>query len=122
MAIILHYLNRMRRVWLTILIAFAVAASGVASATAAQDCPMRAAATAHDCCLDNNGADQDHPQQHKMDGCLMGMACRTTPAVTPTLEPVRLTLTMISSSQPIMSDVAKPSGPLEELFRPPRTI
>ncbi|MBL8552200.1 MAG: hypothetical protein JNJ73_19585 [Hyphomonadaceae bacterium] len=81
------------------------------------------AASAHDCCPETNTSDQDQPdQQHDMKGCMMGMACRTASAVTPTLAPVSLSNATILVSQPIMSEPAKPSGPLQDLFRPPRTI
>lgn len=116
----------MRRLWLTFLTAFALAASGISTAVAAEACPMLQAAAAqveHDCCPDEGRADQNQPQQqHDMDGCMMGMACRTAPAVAPTLAPIALSNATILMSQPLMSEPAKASGPLQQLFRPPRTI
>lgn len=114
----------MRRLWLTLLTAFALAASGVAAATADEGCPMQQTAAAqHDCCPDQGGDQKDQPQQqHDMDGCMMGMACRTAPAVAPTLAPIALSNATILMSQPMLSEPAKPSGPLQQLFRPPRTI
>lgn len=116
----------MRRLWLTFLTAFALAASGVSAAMAAEACPMPQAAAAqaqHDCCPDEGGADKNQPQQqHDVDGCMMGMACRTAPAVAPTLAPVALSNATILMLRPILSEPAKPSGPVQQLFRPPRTI
>lgn len=121
---ILHYLNSMRRVWLTIFLAFALTASGVANAMAAQDCPMRAVATAamHDCCPEDQRPSDPGQDQHDMDGCMMGMACRAGAIVTPPVAPFRLPTATVSVSEPIVGEPATPSGPLQELFRPPRTI
>jgi hypothetical protein len=84
---------------------------------------VEAAAAAHDCCPDAGGADKHQPQQqHDMDGCMMGMACRTAPVVAPTLAPIALTNATFLVSQPILSEPAIPSGPLQQLFRPPRSI
>jgi hypothetical protein len=84
---------------------------------------VEAAAAAHDCCPNEGGGDKNQPQQqqHDMDGCIMGMACRTAPAVAPTLAPVSLPNATILMSRPKLSEPAKPSGPLQQLFRPPRT-
>ena len=116
----------MRRLLLTFLTAFALAASGISAAMAAEDCPMMQAAAAeaeHDCCPDEGGGDKNQPQQqHDMDDCTMGMACRTAPAVAPTLAPIAHSNATILMSQPVLSEPAKASGPLHQLFRPPRTI
>jgi len=116
----------MRRLWLNLLTAFALSASGISTAMAAEACPMLQAAAveaAHDCCPDEGGADKNQPQQqHDMDSCTMGMACRTAPAVAPTLAPMSLSNATILMAQPALSEPAKPSGPLQQLFRPPRTI
>ncbi len=119
----LHYFNRMRRVWLTLLLAFPLTASGVASAMAAQDCPMQAAANAamHDCCPENHQPPDGGQDQHEMDGCLMGMACRAGPVVAPPVAPIRLPTAAVSVSEPIFGVPVMPSGPLQDLFRPPRT-
>lgn len=116
----------MRRPWLTFLTAFALAASGISAAAAAEACPMLQAPAVqaqHDCCPDQGG-DKNQPsqQQHDMDGCTMGMACRTAPAVAPTLAPITLGNATILMAQPMLSEPAKLSGPLQQLFRPPRTI
>lgn len=116
----------MRRLWLSFLTAFALAASGISAAAAAQACPMlqaAAAQAAHDCCPDEAGGEQNQPQQQRdMDGCMMGMACRIAPAVAPTLAPIALSNATILMSQPVLSEPANLSGPLQQLFRPPRTI
>ncbi len=116
----------MRRPWLTLLTTFALAASGISAAFAAEACPMlQAAAVAqaqHDCCPDEGGDKNQPQQQHDMDSCTMGMACRTAPAVAPTLAPMSLSNATILMAQPALSEPAKPSGPLQQLFRPPRTI
>jgi hypothetical protein len=115
----------MRRFWLTLLTAFALAASGFASAMAAEACPMMQGAAIqaeHDCCPDN-GAQKDQPkQQHDMDGCMMGMACRTAPAVAPTFAPIALPNATILLSGSVLREPAELSGPLQQLFRPPRSI
>lgn len=119
-----EYPGVVRHTLLTLLTAFAMAASGLASASAFA-CPMavEAAASAHDCCPDEGGADKDQPQQqHDMDGCMMGMSCRTASAVAPTLAPIALSNATILMSQPVLSEPARASGPLQQLFRPPRTI
>lgn len=115
----------MRRLWFTFLTAFALAATGYASALAAEACPMRQSAAveaAHDCCPDEGGQKDQPQQQHDMDGCMMGMSCRTAPAVAPTLAPIALSNATILMSAPRVREPAKLSGPLQELFRPPRTI
>jgi len=119
-----EYPQIVRHVLLTLLTAFALAASGLASANAFA-CPMavEAAAAAHDCCPDEGGGDKNQPQQqHDMDGCTMGMACRTATAVAPSVAPIALTSATILMSAPTLSEPAKLSGPLQQLFRPPRTI
>jgi hypothetical protein len=116
----------MRRFWLTLLTAFALAAGGISTAMAAEACPMLEAAavqTQHDCCPDEGGADKNQPtQQHDMDGCMMGMACRTAPAVAPSVAPISLPNATILTSVPVAHEPANLSGPLQQLFRPPRSI
>lgn len=82
-----------------------------------------AAQSEHACCPDEGGVPQDQPkEQHDMDGCMMGMTCRTAPAVAPSLAPIALPSTTIFLSGSVMREPAKLSGPLQELFRPPRHI
>ena len=119
-----EYSGIVRHVLLTLLTAFALAASGLASASAFA-CPMavETAAAAHDCCPDEGGSDKNQPvQQHDLDGCMMGMACRTAPAVTPSLAPIALSNATILVAAPLLREPAELSGPLQQLFRPPRTI
>ncbi len=120
MSIHYHYPGRMHRVWLALLLAFALAAGGVSSA-AAPACPMEQAGAAHDCCPDDQPSnDEGSPQD--MEACVMGAACRAAPAVAPTLAPLLLPSGAVSVSQPTLGEPAPPSGPLQQLFRPPRTI
>lgn len=114
----------MRRIWLSLLTAFALAASGV-SASATEACPMLQAMEVqaqHDCCPDQGGDKNQPLEQHDMDGCMMGMSCRSAPAVAPTFAPISLPNAAILMSRAIVSEPAKLSGPLQQLFRPPRTI
>ena len=72
---------------------------------------------------DEGGGDKNQPtQQHDMDGCMMGMACRTAPAVAPSVAPISLPNATILTSAPVAHEPANLSGPLQQLFRPPRTI
>jgi len=116
----------MRRVWLTLLTAFALSASGISAAMAAESCPMQQAEAAqgqHDCCPDQAGQkNQPADQQHDMDGCMMGMACRTAPAVAPTFAPMSLPTATIRMAASMLREPAELNGPLQQLFRPPRTI
>jgi hypothetical protein len=126
MATLQQYSGIMARVWLALILAFALATGGVASAFAAE-CPMEQAqvVSVHDCCPDNAGGSHGQPQQdqrQRSDACLFGMACRTAPAMAPTFASIVLSQPGIRVAQPIASEPAKPSGPLQQLFRPPRTI
>jgi hypothetical protein len=127
MATLNQYNLRMRRFWLTILTAFAFLAGALSPAMAMADCAMLAEAAqvsaAHDCCPDEQKptGDQDQPR-HDMDGCMMGMACRTAPAVTPTVAPIALPVSTLLLDAPVLDAPPAAAGPLQELFRPPRTI
>lgn len=118
-----QYCAGMRRAWLTLLLAFSLAASGLAGVAMAADCPMAAAAQ-HDCCPDgdapNAPAHEDMPGD--MDTCVMGLACRAAPIAMPTAEPSLATPVFIRLAQPVMGGATSPSGPLAEFWRPPRTI
>lgn len=119
-----EYPQIVRHVLLTLFVAFAVAASGLASASAFA-CPMavEAAAATHDCCPDEGGGGKNEPlEQHDMDACMMGMACRIAPAVTPTLAPIAQPVSALLLDAPVMDAPPSTAGPLEELFRPPRSI
>lgn len=116
----------MRRFWLTILLTVALAGGGFANALAAQACPMQAAATAmaaHDCCPD--GPQKQSPANDtskKMPGCFVGQACRSAPAVAPTLAPLRISAIEIPLTRPLLAYSAPASGPLQDFWRPPRSI
>jgi hypothetical protein len=117
----------MRRFCLTLLTAFALLAGGLSPAMAMSDCPMMAEAAqvsaAHDCCPDEQKppSDQDQPRRDR-DGCMMGMACRTAPAVTPTIAPIALPVSALLLDAPVLEAPAAAAGLLQELFRPPRSI
>jgi hypothetical protein len=118
-------MNKMRRVWLPVLTAFALAASGISSAVAIEACPMQQAMAVeaqHDCCPDQRGDKNQPLEQHDMNDCVMGVACRAAPAVAPTFAPIALPDATIRLAPPIVREPANLSGPLRQLFRPPRTI
>lgn len=121
----LHHLGIMRRIWLTLLIAFSLAVGGVASASAAQNCPFRSApAATHDCCPDNamkKATDTDHHSKKTSD-CLLGQACRASVAVAANLPVLKSTLVEGASPAPVAS-VAQPAPTVSFAFwRPPRTV
>lgn len=122
-----EYTSRMRQFWLTILTVFAFLAGGLSPAMAMSECPMMVeaaqVAAAHDCCPDAQkpAGDQDQ-QRHDMDGCVMGMACRAASAVAPTIAPIALPVGALVLDAPVADAPAAASGPLQELFRPPRSI
>ena len=109
----------MRRLWLTLMLALSLVASGFAGAAMAANCPMQAEAQ-HDCCPDDGAPDA--PAQGQMDGCVMGVACRSALSLAPSLNPVRLLATPIRLTEPVLGEPAPPSGPLVEFWRPPRTL
>ncbi len=125
-----HYHSLMRRLWLTILMAFALTLGGYANALAAQACPMEApreaaAVASHDCCPDDETSQGGAPteqSQKGMAGCVMGQACRTAPALTPSLAPIRLSSVTIPVSQPIVVNPAPARAPLSKHWRPPRLV
>ncbi len=83
---------------------------------------MRGADTSPRCAADGGRSGEQQPAKQKSDACFLGMACRSAPAVAPALEPIQVTAVIVRLSQPILSEPAKPSGPLQQLFRPPRSI
>jgi hypothetical protein len=115
----------MRRVLFTLFLAFALGVGGVTNAAAAQDCPMEQGQSAggmHDCCDDQGGAPVQDDEDSKMAGCAVGMSCRTVTAIAPLPSPNALRFAAISASFIALSQPPPPSGPLQELFRPPRAI
>ena len=120
-----QYLSRMRRLWLTLLTAFAFVATGFAGAAAASACPMssgaQVVAPAHDCCPDNQPA-APAPTHQKSDCLMMGLACRSVSVVAPSLAPIRLSGAVVMLDQPLTGEPEPPVGPLQEFWRPPRTV
>ena len=119
----------MRPVWVTLFVVFAFAASSVAGAAAMSACLMNAASppvtmvSEHHCCPNNHGTNnKSAPQNHKMDGCLIGMVCGSAPVVAPASQSIQLSSISFVLTRPILGEPAPPSGPLQELFRPPRTV
>lgn len=113
----------MRCFWLSLLLAFSLAASGLAGVAMAADCPMAATAQ-HDCCPDGGapGAPAHDDMPGDMDNCVMGLACRAAPVAMPTAEPALAAPVFIRLAEPIQGEPTPPSGPLAEFWRPPRTI
>jgi hypothetical protein len=117
-----QYRDPMRRVLLTIFLVFAIGASGVANATAAQACPMQnPAAMDHDCCCDEDGSPTGN-DSGKMPGCVVGMICSTVTAVPPSLTYVSAPQMSISAAYIDFGQQRRLSDPLRQFFRPPRTI
>lgn len=123
----------MRRPWLTFLLTIALGVGGVASAWAAGGCPMQqapaSASTAeHECCpeaasaADQQGPNQQAPERRDIGDCVIGMACRPAPAVQASVPPLEFHANGVTLSQPLDAAAAPPSGPLQDLFRPPRTL
>jgi hypothetical protein len=115
----------MHRFWLTILMALALATGGFANAQMAFACPMQTTTVAvHDCCPDGSTHKQSPSDDgsKKMSGCFVGQACRSAPAVAPTMAPLRVSAIGIRMTRPLLDYSAPASGPLQELFRPPRSI
>lgn len=116
----------MRHVLLTLLVSFALGASGLASVSAAFACPVATptVAASHDCCPDQGSTkgDRDNGDRQSMMDCPFMQLCRTAPALAPTAQPVRfVTATSIVLSPP-RTDSVPISAPDNGLFRPPRTI
>lgn len=119
----------MRRFWFCLLVAAALASSGVASALAWTNCPLleRAAqhnaGSGHDCCPDERapGAPVQQPSK-QMGNCIMGHACRAAPAMTPTVAPMPMAAPLILPHAPIISDTGAVARAPDAFWRPPRTI
>lgn len=69
------------------------------------------------------------PQKHvpasnseKMDGCYLGQACRSVPIVTATLEPLRISLSLVQQPRLLIDAPAPATGSVRDLWRPPRSI
>lgn len=129
-----EYDGAMRKLGLSLLMVIALAVSGVANAMSAADCPMASAQVGsaqmgasaldgqHDCCPDRAPEAPGDEAPAKMTGCFVGQACRTAPAVTPSFAPIAFPNATILVSAPAAFEPADLSGPLQQLFRPPRSI
>lgn len=113
----------MRRVLLTLLLAFAVAAGGLISASAAAACPMLVQVAPHDCCpgdqepADDGGA----PAKGAMDCALMQL-CRAAPAVeTGTSDLAAPFSGAMTQAAPLIQPAPR-LAPLVGVFRPPRPL
>lgn len=121
-----EYRGVVRHVLLTLLLSFALGASGLASASAAFACPTATptVAASHDCCPDQGSTKGDHDndgRQSMMD-CPLMQLCRTAPALAPTAEPVRVAIATPIVLSPPRTNGVPVSAPENGLFRPPRTI
>jgi len=123
----------MRRIWFTILTIAALTVSGIASAVAAQSCPMLNAAASMQDCGSMDGMEmrssKNAPQKHmpasdadKMAGCYMGQACRSVPAITPTPASLRITPVAIQQLRLLIDTPAPATGAVRDCWRPPRSI
>lgn len=115
---------KMRRLWLSLLLALSLVSSGVANAWAADDCPylQNAVAREHSCCPDDAANTLSHhgDESDKAPQCKLGQACRTTPMVTPLAIPVVLPHTIPLPVRLVDNDKAVEGGPVFSLWRPPR--
>jgi hypothetical protein len=128
-----HYHSIMRRLWFTILTIIALAVSGFTSAVAAQSCPVLTGDKSMQDCGSTDGMQmsgmKSAPQKQmpasnsdKMAGCYLGQACRSVPVVTPTLEPLRISLGVVMQPQLLINTPAPATGSVRDFWRPPRSI
>lgn len=126
MVIWAEYHAVVRQVLLTLLLSFALGASGLASASAAFACPMATptVAASHACCPDQGSTkgDRDNGSRQGMMDCPFMQLCRTAPAIAPTVQPVRLVTSAPIVLSPPRTNGAPVAVPDDGLFRPPRTI
>jgi hypothetical protein len=117
----------MRQFGLSMLMVIALAASGVANAMSYVDCPMLAvaagqvSASSHDCCPEGAPATPSDEAPAKMTGCLVGQACRSAPAITPSLAPLRVAAPALQTKVALITDPALASRAPDAFWRPPRT-
>jgi hypothetical protein len=113
----------MRRLWLTLMLSFALVAGGLASAGAAFACPSQAPAAAHDCCPDQGSSNHGNQSDEQgMTACAFMQLCRTAPAVAPEAAPVQLAAPAFVLAAPSGADSVLVAAAADGLFRPPRTI
>jgi hypothetical protein len=114
----------MRRLWLTLLLAFSLAFGGAASAWAAQDCPYKQnPASAHDCCPDDGPKDRsgDQPSKKQMD-CQLGQSCRASIAVAPSMPSLTVAMVNRAHLARAPADADDPVALSFSFWRPPRTV
>lgn len=115
----------MRRILLTLLLAFSLAFSATASAWAAQACPYKQAAmsaAAHDCCPDRQTKPEPIDHHGTTMDCQLGQSCRASYAVEPIVP--ALTVVRVEIVEPAMlrDQQAPPQSVPSGLWRPPRTV
>ena len=119
-----HDDSSMRRIWLTVLLAFSLAITGAANAWAAQACPYKAMPAMHDCCPDEGQAKQppvDHGSKKAPD-CHVGQVCRASVAVAPSLPSVKVAAVQPVSRALELADAGEQPSPMFAFWRPPRTV
>ncbi len=114
----LVYRDFVRRGLLSLLIAFALVAGGLASAGTAFACPMQTPAAAHDCCPDQAPAQDDDSKGD----CPYMQACRAAPSVLPVVGVVSAPTKFAVAFAPPLSDGVFADAAPAGLFRPPRTL
>ena len=114
------YLGRMRRIWLALLLAFSLAAGGVASA-AAPVCPMLQASVEHDCCP-HGKAPHDGAPQKKTDSCIMGAMCVSAPAIEQLAAVMPTSPASTAVDRRPLGETQSHQGQFSEYWRPPRAV
>ncbi|MGD9967583.1 MAG: hypothetical protein AB7T59_13760 [Hyphomonadaceae bacterium] len=111
----------MRRVLLTLFLAFAVAAGGFITVSAAATCPILSQAPAHDCCPDQGPADDgDAPGKSAMDCALMQL-CRAAPAVATEAADPSAPISIVMTEAAPLIQAAPRLASVDGVFRPPRS-
>lgn len=114
----------MRSFWLTLLLAFALVAGGLATAGMAAACPMETAAAAHDCCPDDAPPAPLEPADDGKDAgdCAVAQLCRTATILAPEPGPAHPAMIPIAAGDARVRDVLPAPAPLAECWRPPRPL
>ena len=118
----------MHRILLNLLVVLSLAIGGFANASAAQDCRyLKAVAGVHDCCP--NGVDMPmkvdgshHAPMKKGADCLLGQACRTAIAVSPSLPQLQSHTLVVDSLLVLLRDDRPAPSTANAFWRPPRVI
>jgi len=113
----------MRRVLLTLILAFAVAAGGFITVSAAAACPILNQAPAHECCPDDQrpADDGDAPGKSALDCALMQL-CRAAPAVAIEAADLAAPIPVVMAEAAQLIPPAPRLAPLDGVFRPPRSL